>query len=273
MNSLGARVSAAAAATLVIAGPICRAQSIEAHEVGTGTGQVSHWETSWGSYNRDFHETKNIRIFVRDVSRSLKNVEVHIYFTALKSGGERFIYNHATLQVPLNGQVEVSDEIAAPPLFSHELNLALAQRHYSSGAHMEGWIAIGRDDSRVFGMAASNQSLLRAAQDGSLDLLIAKAKIHEKKPAVSSASPIAKTASPANLLTSSRPPSASPNPVEQFITVTAPFEVVIQYGKTVIPTGTRLKLISREGVKLTAVYMNETVVIPTSATDLQGSTP
>jgi hypothetical protein len=49
MNSLGARVSAAAAATLVIAGPFCRAQSIEAHEVGTGTGQVSHWETSWGA--------------------------------------------------------------------------------------------------------------------------------------------------------------------------------------------------------------------------------
>ena len=143
MNSLGARVSAAAAATLVIVGPICRAQSIEAHEVGTGTGQVSHWETSWGSYNRDFHETKNIRIFVRDVSRSLKNVEVRVYFTALKSGGERFIYNHATLQVPLNGQVEVSDEIAAPPLFSNELHLVLANRHYSSGAHMEGWMRLG----------------------------------------------------------------------------------------------------------------------------------
>ena len=134
---------------------------------------------------------------------------------------------------------------------------------------MEGWIAIGRDDSRVFGMAASNQSLLRAAQDGSLDQLIAKAGIHGKKPALPSASPIAKTASPANLLTSSRPPS-TPSPVEQFITVTAPFEVVIQYGKTMIPTGARLKLISREGAKVTAVYMNETVVIPISATDLQG---
>ena len=269
MNSLGRRFCAAAAATLVIVCPISRAQSLEAHVVGTGTGQVSHWETSWGSYSRDFHETKRIRILVRDVSRSLNNVEVRIYFTALKSGGERFIYNHATLQVPLNGQVEVSDEIAAPPLFSSELHLAAAGRHYSSGAHMEGWIAIGRDDSRVFGMAASNESLLRAAQDGSLDQLIAKAKIHEKKPALLSASPIAKTASPANLLTSSRPPSTTPSPVEQFITVTAPFEVAIQYGKTAIPTGTRLKLISREGAKVTAVYMNETVVIPISATDLQ----
>ena len=192
MNSLGARVSAAAAATLVIVGPFCRAQSIEAHEVGTGTGQVSHWETSWGSYNRDFHETKNIRIFVRDVSRSLKNVEVRVYFTALKSGGERFIYNHATLQVPLNGQVEVSNEIAAPPLFSNELHLVLANRHYSSGAHMEGWIAIGRDDSRVFEMAASNQSLLRAAQDGSLDQLVAKAGISRKKTSIAFNDPATK---------------------------------------------------------------------------------
>jgi hypothetical protein len=242
MNSLGARVSAAAAATLVIVGPICRAQSIEAHEVGTGTGQVSHWEISWGSYNRDFHETKNIRIFARDVSRSLKNVEVRVYFTALKSGGERFIYNHATLQVPLNGQVEVSNEIAAPPLFSNdELHLVLANRHYSSGAHMEGWIAIGRDDSRVFGMAASNQSLLRAAQDGSLHQLVAKAGIHERKPASPSTTPLPKTANAANPLTSPWPPSTTPSPVEQFITLTAPFEVAIQYGKTVIPTGTRFE--------------------------------
>ena len=51
-------------------------------------------------------------------------------------------------------------QIAAPPLFSSELHLATAGRHYSEGAHTEGWIAIGRDDSRVFGMAASNQSLL-----------------------------------------------------------------------------------------------------------------
>src|SRR5207248_359145 len=150
---------------------------------------------------------------------------------------------------------------------------ALAGRHYSYGAHMEGWIAIGRDDSRVFGMAASNESLLRAARDGSVDQLIAKAKIHEKKTALLSASPITKTASPANLLTSSRPPSTTLSPVEQFFTVTAPFEVVIQYGKTVIASGTRLKLISREGAKVTAVYMNETVVIPISATDLQGSRP
>jgi len=148
----------------------------------------------------------------------------------------------------------------------------LANRHYSSGAHMEGWIAIGRDDSRVFEMAASNQSLLRAAQDGSLDQLVAKAGIHERKPASPSTTPLPKTANAANPLTSPWPPSTTPSPVEQFITLTAPFEVAIQYGKTVIPTGTRLKLISREGAKLTAVYMNETVVIPTSATDLQGST-
>ena len=138
---------------------------------------------------------------------------------------------------------------------------------------MEGWIAIGHDDSRVFGMAASNQSLLSAAQDGSLDQLIAKAGIHEKKPALLSIPPVPRTGSPANLLTSSRPPSTTPSPVEQFVTLTAPFEVAIQYGKTMIPPGTRLKLVSREGAKVTAVYMNETVVIPISATDLQSSKP
>src|ERR1051326_1551431 len=186
MNSLGARVSTAtaAAATLILLTPVCRGQSLEAHEVGTGTGQGSHYETSWGSYDRDFHETKKIRIFVRDVSRSLKNVEVRIYFTALRSGGERFIYNHATLQFSLNGQLEVSDEIAAPPLFSNEQHYVRLGTHYSSGAHMEGWIAMGLADSGVFGTAASNERLLRAAKDGSLDQLISKAGIHEKKPAV-----------------------------------------------------------------------------------------
>ena len=59
--------------------------------------------------------------------------------------------------------------------------------------------------------------------------------------------------------------------VAQFVTVTAPTEVVIQYGKTVLPIGTRLQLISHDGAKLSVIYMNETVVIPISATDFTPS--
>jgi hypothetical protein len=245
-----------------------RAQTIEAHEVGTGSGRVTHWETSWGSYNRDYHQAKKIRITLRDVTRRLQNAEVCIYFVGRKQPRrDLFIYNYAFLKADLHGEMEASDEIAAPPLFLNKQHYAALKEDYSSGSEMEGWIVIGRVGSRVFGEASSNRNLLEASRNGSLDKLIAEARIHEKKP-VENATPQkngAKVATPPPPST----PEASAAPAAQFVTLTAPIEVAIQYGKTLLPRGTRLKLISRDGAKINVTYLDQSVVIPISATDLK----
>jgi hypothetical protein len=148
-----------------------------------------------------FSRDEKTRVTLRDISRSLEEAEVRIYFVGRKPDGELFIYNDMILTIPLHSDLEASDEIAAPSLFSNEQRYVRLGTHYSSGAHMEGWIAIGRDGSHVFGQAASNQNLLKTAQDGSLDQLIAKAGIHDRKPASVSRhrTKRAKAASPQNL--------------------------------------------------------------------------
>jgi hypothetical protein len=76
------------------------AQTIEAHEVGTGNAVIDIWGASWGSYDRDYLQTKRLRITVRDVTRKLRQVELLIYFIGRHlPDGDRFIYSHNQIPV------------------------------------------------------------------------------------------------------------------------------------------------------------------------------
>jgi hypothetical protein len=158
------------------------AQTLEVHESGTGMGTVDHWRSYSGSYNRDYHQTKKIRIIVRDMSRRSLDAEVRVYFIGHKQPQwELYIYNHAILPVHFGGNMEVSDEIDAPALFLNEKHYWDGD-HYAHGAAMEGWIVEGRVGSRVFGTAASNQNLLAIAKSDALRKMIAAAGIREPQP-------------------------------------------------------------------------------------------
>lgn len=60
-------------------------------------------------------------------------------------------------------------------------------------------------------------------------------------------------------------PTATP---DQFVTITQPVPINIVYGKTVIPRGMKLPVVSREGAMVRVRYMNDTYTIPVSSTDL-----
>ena len=65
------------------------------------------------------------------------------------------------------------------------------------------------------------------------------------------------------------PAPASPTPPEQFVTTIAPVKIKILYGETVIPRGTRLRVISHDAQNLTVSYLDGTYAIPISSTDFQ----
>ena len=58
------------------------------------------------------------------------------------------------------------------------------------------------------------------------------------------------------------PAMTQPQPVAEFITLTKPVEVKITYGKTILPVGTRLKVVSHTNGAVNAYYMGDTVMIP-----------
>jgi hypothetical protein len=62
-------------------------------------------------------------------------------------------------------------------------------------------------------------------------------------------------------------PAGTPS-APQFVTLTQPVEIQILYGKTIIPKGIRLPVVSYDSSMVRVRYMNETYSIPISSTDL-----
>src|SRR3954447_22476378 len=96
---------------LFFAAKIASAHSLnlEAHETGTGDGTVTNWYSEWGSYDRDFTRQKRILIIVRDLSRKVSRVTVHVYFIGHPMGRSDplFVYGHAVFPVEFHGNLEV----------------------------------------------------------------------------------------------------------------------------------------------------------------------
>ena len=247
------------------------AQSLEAHEVGTGDSTTSNWETTWGSYDRDHHQTKNLRITVRDVSRRVGEAQLLVYFVARPlPTGNRFIYSHRVLPVVFGNRIEITGEIPAPSIKSNEKNYALSGRRYSSGTVMDGWIVIGRVGSQVFDVRASSQALLDIAQDNgrqpeSLQAMITAAGIHDELVKPAAQTPAAAVPPPQQESTG---PPPQPPPQQQFATLTKALSITLPYGEATLQPGTKLLVISRNAQSVQVSYGSVSKTIPISMTDL-----
>jgi endonuclease/exonuclease/phosphatase family metal-dependent hydrolase len=73
---------------------------------------------------------------------------------------------------------------------------------------------------------------------------------------------------PANTTTATAPTLAKP-PAPQFVTLTQPVKIKIPYGETVLPRGLKLAILSRDAQSVTVNYLDQSQVIPISATDLR----
>jgi hypothetical protein len=143
--------------------------SLDAHEIGTADGYQSHWETDWGSYDRDYSRGKRILVTIRDFSRKIPKCQIDVYFIArpLFQPYQHFIYDHRRLTPQLRGRLEISGPVAARDLHARMVNLVALGQQYGQGADMDGWIVIGKAGDRVFGLRASSQTLLAVAQNDS----------------------------------------------------------------------------------------------------------
>jgi len=253
------------AACLLLAGRSSHAQTLEVHESGGGLGTVTKWQKRSGSYGRDYHQTKKLRIIVRDMTRHSPDGEVHVYFIGRKQPQlDLFIYNNSTINVHFGGELEVTKEIDAPSLYEHETYYRWENERSYSGASMEGWIAQGFVGSRLFDTVASNQNLLAIAKSDALQKMIAAAHIHEPEPPAEGSTGAIQTAPKSQ----SRPETAV-LPMAQTTVVNRRIPVQTAQGEIIIPSGTQVRVLGREGENLQVSYMGWTLTIPASATDLK----
>jgi endonuclease/exonuclease/phosphatase family metal-dependent hydrolase len=69
---------------------------------------------------------------------------------------------------------------------------------------------------------------------------------------------------PATTNKATTPPPAA----QQFVTLTQPVRIKIPYGETTLPRGLKLLVVSRNGQTVTVKYLEETLTIPVSSTNL-----
>jgi hypothetical protein len=103
-------------------------------------------------------------IKVRDFSRKAGSVTIHVYFIGhpIERDWPLFVYGHAAIPVELNGDLEVSGAIDAPPLPGHISNFGGVR--LVRGADIDGWIVIGEFNNEPFDVRASRQRLLDLAE-------------------------------------------------------------------------------------------------------------
>jgi len=251
--------------------------SLEAHETGTGDARLSLWETDYGSYERDFSRSKKILLTLHNLSRKPAPFAVTVYFIAKPTVAPSaqghdpralFIYDRGEHGGEFHNELELSGAFSSHPLNANVQHYEALGVESASGSDMIGWIVVGWSDGQRFGVAASSQELLRIAETSALESMVA---VYDRKhpsslnakhgdglrldpPAVRET---AVAAAPA--------PPQQQTPAAEFITLTRAVEVPIAYGKTRLPTGTRLKVVSRTDTSINAVYLGETVAIPRDA--------
>jgi hypothetical protein len=117
--------------------------NIDAHEVATGTTNIDHWTTSWGSYERTVYGDKSLEVILRNVSRLKGFVNVTVSFMC--NGAET---GHASKDFDLAGQIEVKSRIAAPTTKMEALHLAALGYDSAHGVPPPTtWIIVARNGS------------------------------------------------------------------------------------------------------------------------------
>ena len=84
-------------------------------------------------------------------------------------------------------------------------------------------------------------------------------------PEGSSATPFPLSAAPTPVASVVAPVGPAP----QFATLTEPVKIKIPYGETVLPRGTRLPVVSRDGQTVIVQYLGQTQIIPITSVDLR----
>jgi hypothetical protein len=126
--------------------------SLSANESGSQAHHSDTWRTNWGSYDQTTTHGKRVKVSVRDVGGHSAACTIHVYFVARSlAKGTHLIYSDQERQLVINGGIEDSILVDAPPIESRVLNLQALGEQYVSGLEMEGWIVTGSIRGKFLG--------------------------------------------------------------------------------------------------------------------------
>ncbi len=141
---------------------------LEVTNVSSGLEVESHWETSWGSYDRDHFGRLILKIRLGTVGATGGPMKIQWFWIGrpLINMSNLILYGQGEKIVSVPSRYFVECYAAAPVLKSHVLNLAASGKRYVSGAQHDGWIVCASDSKgRILAEKASTESLLTLFND------------------------------------------------------------------------------------------------------------
>lgn len=141
---------------------------LEAKETGSRKSISHNWETSYGSYDRDFARGKTVTADLTNLSSGapIENLAIEVlWFSQRLSDRNIGLFHRETGKVTFNGRV-AKYTADMPTLESSVLNYAALRERWVSGAKVYGWAILLRSGETAIAMRASSPTLEALIKDG-----------------------------------------------------------------------------------------------------------
>ncbi len=141
--------------------------NLHAGTLSTQSEIQSLWETSWGSYSREYHRSQAVAIEVANRRSMPVQVRLRVVFVARTlAGNRRFFYSINEEALPIGGNRETKIKAICPPMLGKDTKLVLARERTLEGSQLEGWIVqvLTEPERRLVASAASTGPLEEIAK-------------------------------------------------------------------------------------------------------------
>jgi hypothetical protein len=274
---------------------------VSAKEIGSARNIVTHWQTSWGSFDRDYLATRDIEIEIHNLSPLPARLAIDFYFVGRpqRLPTPHKLFSKHSFIVNVSASYQERFLLRSDVLHSREIYYAALGENYTSGYEIEGWILFARlpGQPQPFDKVSSNKAMLEhldwfpdalqefenasnrrpnyAAEIEPAPAPAAEAEPNETEPSTPlivvepTPEPI-ETAAPVKIPEASVATQASLPPAI-FITVTKPTKITIGRKDEIIPPGTKVQLVARASDTVQVRYKGESTFVKISSTDLNNA--
>jgi hypothetical protein len=272
---------------------------VSAKEVGSARNIVTRWQTSWGSFDRDYLATRDVEIEIHNLSQLPARIAIDFYFVGRpqRLPMPHKLFSKHSFIVKIAGSDQERFSLRSDVLHSREIYYATLGEKYTSGYEIEEWILFARlpGQPQPFDKVSSSKAMLEhldwfpdalrkfedatnthsnyASEIESEPAPNRAAEQNEMEPStplivVEPTPGTIEAAPPGNVPDAPAPTQASPLPVT-FVTVTKPTKITIGRREEIIPPGTKVQLVARAADTVQVRYKGESTFVKISATDLK----
>ena len=142
------------------------AVTLQVKRISSMTDVQKNWESSWGSYDRNYSRTVDIDISLLNMRSTDASFSLDVLFVAKPlSGSKRWVFDRSTETVKLGPAKAFHTVKKSKTMEASVQNYAFSGFKHESGGRIEGYIVRVLWDSRIVKVVASSYDLQKIGND------------------------------------------------------------------------------------------------------------